>query len=128
MPCAGYQNPLSLFRKPSALMPLNPIIRFLKVTPALVFSSCAAPKAVVVQEEPAAPEAPVAQEVAAVEEPMPLPPDDGIRMPDFLGLPDDNEFRATSPSPTTGGRGGNPVISRPPTDPPPRPKPPASEP
>lgn len=84
-----------------------------------LLASCAAPKAVVV-EEPKKPE--VAEEPVAEEPPVPEPglPDDGFRMPDLLTMPNDAEFRSTIPQPESNGSGA--VIARPPTDPPPRPK------
>ena len=84
-----------------------------------LFASCAAPKAVVV-EELKKPE--VVEEPLAEEPPVPEPglPDDGFRMPDLLTMPNDAEFRSTIPQPESSGTGA--VIARPPTDPPPRPK------
>jgi hypothetical protein len=82
---------------------------------ALVLASCAAPKAIVVNEAPS-PQVPAQQAVA---DGMPAPaakPDDGIRLPDMLGLPGEGEFRksASPPSDTTGGSGA--VIARPPVE------------
>lgn len=90
----------------------------------MALCSCAAPKATVV-EEAAAPvkTQPPAEEIT--EAPMPSPEDDGIRLPDMLTLPDDGEFRGGVPSHPVAGAatGAGAVIARPPTDPPPRPKP-----
>ena len=100
------------------------IAHFTRIAPALAFFSCAAPKAVVVEAAPKAKEqkteAPVVADV-----PMPMDPNDGLRGIDdmMLTLPGDNEFRATVPTPPSGGGETNAVISRPPTDPPSRPKP-----
>jgi hypothetical protein len=96
------------------------ITRFACIAPALALLNCAAPKAVVVVEEPK-PQAPKIEAPEIVDVPMPVDPNDGLRGIDemMLDLPSDSEFRATVPTfPTDGG-----VISRPPTDPPPRPKP-----
>jgi hypothetical protein len=55
-----------------------------------------------------------------------LPPspieDLGLRLPPMLNLPGEREFRASNPAVPRPGDGGA-VISRPPTDPPPRPRP-----
>lgn len=87
--------------------------------------SCAPPKAVVVAPAPVvktqqkkAPE-PI---MTAVPE-LPAMPDDGIRMPDMLGLPTDGDFRATSPVVPKSDPGAGAVFARPPTDPPSRVKP-----
>ncbi len=60
-------------------------------------------------------------------EDVPLP--DGIRMPDLLAMPTDADFRPTNPAATQAQAGGpsGAVIARPPTDPPSRIKPKASE-
>lgn len=94
---------------------------------ALALASCA-PKAAVVAEAPAVKKVQKTPEVVATEEPvMPLPEDDGLRMPDYLGLPGDRDFRSTnSAAPATGSASGA-VISRPPTDPPSRVKPKAAD-
>jgi hypothetical protein len=95
------------------------------IAPAVVLFSCAPKKAIVV-------EPPVKKKAAVVENKVPEPPvsaaeDDGLRIPDMFELPDDGAFRATVPTaPKTGGD-GNPVIARPPTDPPSRPKPKPAE-
>lgn len=87
--------------------------------PFVLLASCAAPKAVVV-EEPKKNE--VVEESIPEEPAVPDPglPDDGFRMPDLLTMPNDAEFRSTIPQPESSGTGA--VIARPPTDPPPRPK------
>ena len=93
-----------------------------RIAPALTLFSCVAPKAIVVEPAPA----PKKEVVAETTVPEPLPPgapDDGIRLPDMLTLPGEGEFRATAPvqNKLPGETGA--VISRPPTDPPSRPKP-----
>jgi hypothetical protein len=90
----------------------------------VALGSCAPPKAIVIAEAPLKKK--VEPKVESLEVPgLPMTglPDDGIRMPEMLGLPGDGEFRATNPSlPKTAGDTGA-VISRPPTDPPSRVKP-----
>lgn len=97
---------------------------------ALVLTSCVPPKAIVVEaaSAPAPKEVEKAPEPVAPEplEPPPLP-NDGLRMPDMLAMPGDDDFRATNPSTKTGEDAGA-VISRPPTDPPSRVKPKATGP
>ena len=94
----------------------------------LALVSCAAPKAIIVEQAPAVKKEEKKAPEALVSEPaVPALPDDGIRMPDMLGMPSEGDFRATNPSsPKTGGESGA-VISRPPTDPPSRVKPKAAE-
>ena len=93
-----------------------------RLAPALALLSCAAPKARVVEEPKPQPEAVAA--APAVPDAGVLPAQDrGIRLPDMLGLPGDTEFRATTPPAPKGGSEAGAVISRPPTDPPSRPKP-----
>ena len=94
-----------------------------RIGPALALLSCAAPKARVVE-----PPKPPGDSAAVVDPALPdlgaLPSQDrGIRLPDMLGLPGDAEFRTTSPLPPKNGGSAGAVISRPPTDPPSRPKP-----
>jgi hypothetical protein len=92
------------------------------LAPAILLFSCAPKRAVVVEP------APVKKNESVAETKIPGPPipaaeNDGLRIPDMFELPSDAAFRATVPTaPRTGGD-GNPVITRPPTDPPPRPKP-----
>jgi hypothetical protein len=91
------------------------------IAPVLVLFSCAPKKAVVV-------EPPVKKKEAVVEAKLPGPPipaadDDPLRIPDMFELPGDSAFRATVPIAPRTGDDGNPVIARPPTDPPSRPKP-----
>ena len=92
-----------------------------RVAPALALFSCAAPKALVVERAPA-PKMETAPPTVP-EPPAPSAPDDGIRLPDMLAMPGEGEFRATTPVPPRAGSEPNAVISRPPTDPPSRPKP-----
>ena len=80
--------------------------------------SCA-PKAVVVVEQPAATssqETAPAQTTAATPEPTTsAPPDDGIRLPDMLALPGENELRGSRPAAANSpGESSGAVISRPP--------------
>lgn len=97
-----------------------------RIAPAVALLSCAAPKALVVAQ-PKPTIAPAVVVEPSVPDPGSLPlPDRGIRMPDMLGLPGDAEFRATTTPPHTGGSEAGAVISRPPTDPPSRPKPKAA--
>jgi hypothetical protein len=89
---------------------------------AWLLGSCAAPKAIVI-EKPRTKKAEGPVVATATEPAVPTLPDDGLRLPDMLAMPGDGEFRATSPNlPKTGPDSGA-VISRPPTDPPSRPKP-----
>lgn len=91
------------------------------LAPAMALLSCAAPKAVVVEEPPVSKQETAQQTTAAETEPAERGlPDDGIRLPDMLGLPGENEFRSTRPATTSGG-GSGAVIARPPTSPPPDP-------
>jgi hypothetical protein len=70
-------------------------------------------------------EAPVQEtkpvETAAVPEPAAHnEPDDGIRLPDMLGLPDEGELRSAATSPGKAPESGA-VIARPPADGPKKP-------
>ncbi len=89
----------------------------------LVAPSCAPKRAIVVEEAPIKAE-PKVEEPVIAEVPMPTAPNDGLRGIDdmMLSLPSENEFRATVPLPQQNGSETNAVISRPPTDPPPRQK------
>jgi hypothetical protein len=93
------------------------------VAPLLGVISCAAPKAILVQEtKPAGPEVAQTGEPAVTMEPdLPLP-DDKLRIGDMETLPSDEELRASRPEPPLPGTGAGAVIARPPTEPPPRPK------
>ncbi len=94
------------------------------LAPVLALVSCAAPKAVVVDQEPVKKKEPVAE--ASVPEPvMPGDPYDGLRVNEdaMLALPGDGDFRSSVPAPPRTGAESGAVIARPPTEPPPRPKP-----
>jgi hypothetical protein len=93
---------------------------WLRCLPILGLVSCAAPQPEAVAE--AEPPKPVEVQTTAVVEPAVTPPDDGIRLPDMLGLPGDSEFRTSASPPTPLSPGGGAVVARPPTDPPSRPK------
>jgi hypothetical protein len=83
--------------------------------PFVALVSCAAPKALVVEEPKPAPAA--AAEPGVAEAPaQAAEPDDGIRLPDMLGLPGESEFRHPTQSGTSGSSGA--VIARPPVNPP----------
>lgn len=91
------------------------LANFARVSPALALLSCAAPKANVVAEPPAPVEK--KEDAALAAEPStPGPPDDGIRLPDMLGLPGEGELRSSSP--VAGGKPPEPgaVIARPPVE------------
>ena len=87
-----------------------------RLAPALALLSCMAPKATIVEEAPV-PKTEKPQESAAVQEdPAPAGlPNDGIRLPDMLGLPDEVEFRNAGVS-TPDKSGSGAVIARPPTE------------
>ncbi len=93
-----------------------------RIAPALALWSCAAPKAIVV-ELPRAKNNPSATAPEVADSTLPTLPDDGIRLPDMLGMPGDGDFHATAPTVPKGQPDASAVISRPPTDPPSRPKP-----
>lgn len=96
---------------------------------ALAAVSCVPPRATVVAPAPVVKtkeRKAVEPSTAAVPE-LPTMPDEGIRMPDMLGLPTDGDFQATSPVLPRTGPGTGSVISRPPTDPPSRVKPKPTE-
>lgn len=77
---------------------------------ALGLASCAAPKAIVVEEAPKK----RVEKVAPVPEPAaPALADDGFRYPDYLTLPNSSQLR---PSAKPSGEGAAPVIVRPPND------------
>jgi hypothetical protein len=79
--------------------------------------SCAAPKAIVVTE---APETKTTASAAVTEPATPNEPDDGIRLPDMLGLPDEGELRSAATSPGKTPESGA-VIARPPSGAPEKP-------
>jgi hypothetical protein len=78
---------------------------------ALALASCAAPKAIVVEDAPKK-QQPGAAPATPVEKPAALA-DDGLRLPDMLTLPDDNQLRSTAP---TKKDGEGTIITSPPTD------------
>jgi hypothetical protein len=87
------------------------------LAPALALLSCAAPKAIVVEETRETPEAEKKEEsIATTEASTPDTPDDGIRLPDMLGMPGEGEFRSNRPA-TGGASGSGAVIARPPVEP-----------
>lgn len=59
---------------------------------------------------------------AAPEPSKPAMPDDGLRLPDMLTMPQDNELKASTSAPPANPSEPAPVVARPPTDPPARPK------
>jgi hypothetical protein len=75
---------------------------------ALTFASCAPPKATVIAE---APKKPVVTAPAAPE--TPALADDGLRLPDMLTLPDDNQLRSAAPLKKEGDAA---IIASPPTE------------
>lgn len=93
----------------------------LPIALALALCSCAAPRAVVVEESAAAVAAQdpdKEEETGEVSKPVIAgPPDDGIRLPDMLTLPGDNEFRRQRPPGAEQGSGSGAVIARPPAEP-----------
>jgi hypothetical protein len=89
---------------------------------AVALVSCAAPKATVVAEAPPV-KTEKTPEPAAAPAQTTLPADDGLRMPDMLAMPQEGDFRSTNAAATTTGNPSGAVISRPPADPPSRPKP-----
>jgi hypothetical protein len=91
---------------------------------ALALASCAAPKATVVEQAAVPKTQESVPEPVLAESELPALPDDGIRMPDMLGMPGDGDFRSTNP---IGVKEAGAVISRPPTDPPSRVKPKPAE-
>jgi hypothetical protein len=91
-----------------------------RLSPVFVLWSCAAPKAIVVEEAPTRTTRRAAADSGFSDANLPPLPDDGIRLPDMLAMPSDREFRATTPK---GHLDAGAVIARPPTDPPSRPKP-----
>jgi hypothetical protein len=88
-----------------------------RIAPALALMSCAAPKAIVVEE---APKTKTGEITAAPEPLVPNKPDDGIRLPDMLGLPDEGELRSAASVPNKTPESGA-VIARPPSGAPEKP-------
>lgn len=96
---------------------------FLAPSLAVSLVACATPKATPVATPPLAVKPEEKKELMGppLNPVLPTIPDDGIRMPDMLTMPSDNDFRPTFRDPSTGGVG--PISSRPPMDPPERVKP-----
>ena len=92
----------------------------------LILAACATPPAEVVEKpatEKPAKQVKVPEPDSSLADLPPLDaPDPGIRMPNFLDLPSDGEFRRANPR-SVPSSGSGAVISRPPTEPPPRVKP-----
>jgi hypothetical protein len=95
------------------------LITLARIVPVLVLFSCAAPKATAIAEPPA-PKQKVEPKPEIPEPPVPAAPDDGIRLPDMMTMPGNNEFRPANPGQTAPPSGSGPVIARPPTEPPPQ--------
>ena len=106
------------------MMPTPNIKTFALLGVALALASCAAPKSTVVEQAAVPKTQESVPEPMVAESELPALPDDGIRMPDMLGLPGDGDFRSTNP---VGMKGAGAVISRPPTDPPSRVRPKPTE-
>ena len=88
------------------------------ICPILALSWCSCvPKDVVAVEEtaPIAAAAEPKKEETAPEPVVASVPDDGIRLPDMLALPGENEFRKPPPS-ASQGSGSGAVIARPPSE------------
>jgi hypothetical protein len=67
---------------------------------ALMLASCALPELTPIQTEPKAQRpsvATLAVDTASATPELPAPADDGLRLPDMLGLPDDNQLRSATP-------------------------------
>jgi hypothetical protein len=99
---------------------LKPV--FLAPSLAVSLVACATPKATPVATPPLVVKTEEKKELMGppLNTVFPTIPDDGIRMPDMLTMPSDNDFRPTFRDPSTGV---GPIISRPPMDPPERVKP-----
>jgi len=79
--------------------------------------SCVPPKAIVVEEASPIPKLEPKQETASTELPStPAADDDGIRLPNMLGMPGDSEFRSSRPAGGGASSSGG-VIARPPVEP-----------
>lgn len=96
---------------------LNPKPAFIAcLASALALMSCAAPKAIVVAEAPV-PDMEKPDDASAASEPaVPSTSDDGIRLPDMLGLPDEGELRSAASLPGGKTPDSGAVIARPPTE------------
>ena len=103
---------------------LKPTITTLAcLMPVMLLVSCAAPKAIVV-ESPLAPKPAQAAILEPAAKPkIPVPQNDGLRLPDMETMPGDDEFHAAKKPATGGDADSGAVISRPPTVPTAKPKP-----
>lgn len=112
-----------------SIMIISKITTCVLLAVALATISCVPPKAVMVAPAPTvkSKERKATESGTAGVPELPTMPDEGIRMPDMLGLPTDLDFQATSPVLPRTGAGSGSVISRPPTDPPSRVKPKPAE-
>jgi hypothetical protein len=79
--------------------------------------SCAVPKATVVEQAPVKVKQEKMPEPVAPELNVPAQVDDGLRMPDMLAMPNEGDFRSTSPDAVKTSNSSGAVISRPPVDP-----------
>jgi hypothetical protein len=87
------------------------------IAPAMALFSCVPPKAIVVAEPAAKPKLEKPQETVSSQLPSaPAVDDDGIRLPNMLAMPGDNEFRSSRPA-TGAAPSSGPVIARPPVEP-----------
>lgn len=84
------------------------------IAPAFALLCCAPPKAIVVEEPGVRPKVENKQETATVPS-EPTVDDDGIRLPNMLGMPGENEFRSSRPA-TGGPSGSGAVIAKPPVE------------
>lgn len=91
--------------------------------PAVALVSCAAPKAIVVESAPVPKKVQTAKSEPAAKPKSPALLNDGFRLPDMETMPGDDEFRASKTPPVGGDPDSGAVISRPPTEPPAKPKP-----
>jgi len=86
------------------------------IAPAFALLCCAPPKAIVVEEPGVRPKVEDKQETAGAEQPStPAVEDDGIRLPNMLGMPGENEFRSSRPA-SGGSSGSGAVIAKPPVE------------
>jgi hypothetical protein len=92
-----------------------------RLAPALALFSCAPPKAVVIKEAPvpATRRSSGEKPALAASPAKPAPPDDGLRLPDMVTMPNDSELRATHPVKSATSTDTGAVIARPPVEQPP---------
>ncbi len=93
-----------------------------RLAPALALFSCAAPKAIVVDEPAPASKTEAVVKAPEPDVPAPSAPADGIRLPDMMTMPGDDEFRATNLNQASAPPDTGAVIARPPTEPAAQPK------